>query len=125
MSPKELTSAAAAAKAKAQRLAETNQALQEFLQKDDTPKPQEVFHTLAFLEDVPQTLQAEVARTEIPLGQILSWKLGSVIEFRKIIGEPIEVLLGDRVIAKGEVVVVNDRYGVRIHEITRPDERLG
>ena len=84
-----------------------------------------VFHTLQFVEDVSQHLQVEIARREIQLRDILSWKTGAIIEFPKIIGEPMELLIGEHLIARGEVVVVNDRYGIRISEITRPDEKPG
>jgi flagellar motor switch protein FliN/FliY len=53
----------------------------------------------------------------------MQWELGSVVMFEKIVGSPIDVLIGDRLIARGEVVVVNDSYGVRINEITHPDEK--
>lgn len=87
--------------------------------------PEEVYHTIKFVEDVPMRMHAEVARTELPLRDILSWKAGSVVKFDKIIGDPIEILIGEQLIARGEVVVVNKRFGVRISEITRPDEKIG
>ncbi len=87
--------------------------------------PEKIFHTIKFVGDVPLRLYAEVARTEIDLRHILSWKNGSIVKFDKIIGEPVEVLIGNQLIARGEVVVVNNRFGVRISEITRPDEKVG
>lgn len=92
--------------------------------KEKAKTKEEVFHTIKFVEDVPRYLQAEISRTELSLQSILSWKIGGIVEFPKIVGEPVEVLIGERLIAKGEVVVVNDRYGVRISEITRPDEQM-
>ena len=80
---------------------------------------------LHFLEDVPQALQAEVARREIPLKTVMTWKKDTVVEFDKIAGESVEVLIGDQLIARGEVVVVNERFGVRISEITHPSEKPG
>ena len=80
---------------------------------------------LHFLEDVPHALQAEVARREIPLKTIMTWKKDTVVEFDKIAGESIELLIGDQLIARGEVVVVNERFGVRISEITHPSEKPG
>ena len=84
-----------------------------------------ISHAFTFVKDIPQYLQVEIARTQINLRDILSWKSGSLVEFSKIVGEPLEVLIGDRLIARGEVVVVNNRYGIRISEITRPDEKPG
>ena len=80
---------------------------------------------LRFLEDVPHALQAEVARREIPLKTIMTWKKDTVVEFDKIAGESIELLIGDQLIARGEVVVVNERFGFRISEITHPSEKPG
>ena len=80
---------------------------------------------LHFLEDVPQALQAEVARREIPLKTVMTWKKDTVVKFDKIAGESVEVLIGDQLIARGEVVVVNERFGVRISEITHPSEKPG
>ncbi|MBF0276723.1 MAG: flagellar motor switch protein FliN [SAR324 cluster bacterium] len=87
--------------------------------------PKNVYHTIQFMEDVPVKLYAEVARTETPLRNILSWKTGSIVKFDKVIGEPVDVLIGDQLLARGEVVVVNNRFGIRISEITRPDEKVG
>ena len=80
-------------------------------------------HQLKFLADASHVLQAEIARTDISLQKVMQWELGSLVMFEKIVGSPIDVLIGDRLIARGEVVVVNDRYGVRINEITHPDEK--
>ena len=80
-------------------------------------------HKLNFLADAPQVMQAEIARCKVSLHDVMLWKQGTVVEFEKIVGSTIDVLIGDRLIAKGEVVVVNDRYGVRINEITHPDEK--
>ena len=80
-------------------------------------------HKLDFLADAPQVLQAEIARSEVSLYDVMLWKQGTVVKFDKIVGATIDVLIGDRLIARGEVVIVNDRYGVRINEITHPDEK--
>jgi flagellar motor switch protein FliN/FliY len=56
---------------------------------------------------------------------ILALKKGSVIEFMKVVGEPMDVVVNERLMARGEVVVVNERYGIRISEVTRPDEKIG
>ena len=80
-------------------------------------------HKLDFLADAPQVMQAEIARSKVSLYDVMLWKQGTVVKFDKIVGSTIDVLIGDRLIARGEVVVVNDRYGVRINEITHPDEK--
>ena len=80
-------------------------------------------HKMDFLADAPQVMQAEIARSKVSLYDVMLWKQGTVIKFDKIVGSNIDVLIGDRLIARGEVVVVNDHYGVRINEITHPDEK--
>ena len=78
---------------------------------------------LDFLADAPQVIQAEIARSKVSLYDVMLWKQGTVVKFDKIVGSTIDILIGDRLIARGEVVVVNDCYGVRINEITHPDEK--
>ena len=89
----------------------------------ETPEKGSTLHQLKFLADASHVMQAEIARTEISLQKVIQWELGSVVMFEKIVGSPIDVLIGNRLIARGEVVVINDRYGVRINEITHPDEK--
>ncbi len=97
-------------------------AYKQFLRKGDD---EEVFHTIKFLEDVPMILCVEIGRTEMTIRDVLKLKSGSVVPFTKIVGEPMDILVGGRLMARGEVVVVNERYGIRISEVTRPDEKIG
>ncbi len=113
------------AKDREKNLADAQKAVKSILARAKTDQPEDVYHTIKFMEDVPLTLHAEVARTQLPLRDILKWKDGSIVPMDKIVGEPIELLIGDRLIARGEVVVVNDRFGIRISEITRSDENVG
>ena len=84
-----------------------------------------VLHTTKFIEDVPMIMSVEIGRTDMLIRDILALKKGSVIEFMKVVGEPMDVVVNERLIARGEVVVVNERYGIRISEVTRPDEKIG
>ena len=93
-----------------------------FLKKGDE---EEVYHTIKFLEDVPMILHVEIGRADMTIRDILNLKNGSVIPFTKIVGEPMDVLIAERLMARGEVVVVNERYGIRISEVTRPEEKIG
>ena len=88
-----------------------------------TREQESTLHKLKFLEDASHVMQAEIARTIITLNEVMLWKQGTVVELDKIVGSTIDVLIGDRLIARGEVVVINDRFGVRISEITHPDEK--
>ncbi|MBC8257933.1 MAG: FliM/FliN family flagellar motor switch protein [SAR324 cluster bacterium] len=88
-----------------------------------TPTQKSTLHTLNFLADTPQLMQAEIARTDISLHEVMIWKKGTVVKFEKIVGSTIDIMIGDRLIARGEVVIVNDRYAVRLSEVTHPDEK--
>ena len=89
----------------------------------ETPEQESTLHKLKFLADASHVMQAEIASTDISLNEVMLWKKGSVVVLDKIVGSTIDVLIGDRLIARGEVVVINDRFGVRISEITHPDEK--
>ena len=85
----------------------------------------EALHSIKFLEDVPLIVIAEIGRTEINVENVLNLKKGNLVVFDKIVGEPMDIVVGDRLMARGEIVVVNERYGVRISEVTRPEEKIG
>ena len=89
----------------------------------ETPEQESTLHKLKFLADASHVMQAEIARKAISLNEVMLWKQGTVVVLDKIVGSTIDVLIGDRLIARGEVVVINDRFGVRISEITHPDEK--
>ena len=80
------------------------------------------YHTVEYMHDVPLKLVVEIGHTEMTVKDILAMKKGSVCEFTKVVGEPMDILVGGRLMARGEIVVVNERYGVRISEVTRPEE---
>ena len=84
-----------------------------------------IYRTSKFVEDVPLLIIAEIGRTQISVQKVLNLKKGNLVEFNKIVGEPMDVVVGGRLMARGEIVVVNERYGVRISEVTRPDEKIG
>ena len=83
----------------------------------------ELGHTIDFLSDVPQRLVVEISRKRLALREILNWRKETVLSFPKLIGEPVEIFIDNQIIARGEVVVINDHYGVRISEITHPTDK--
>ena len=91
----------------------------------DAENDDAIFHSSKFIEDVPLLIIAEIGRTQISVQKVLNLKKGNLVEFNKIVGEPMDVVVGGRLMARGEIVVVNERYGVRISEVTRPDEKIG
>ncbi len=79
-------------------------------------------HKIEFVHDVPLKLSVEIGQATLSVREILALNVGKIIEFTKVVGEPMDITVSGRLMARGEVVVVNERYGVRISEVTRPDE---
>ncbi|OPX37153.1 MAG: flagellar motor switch protein FliN [Desulfobacteraceae bacterium 4484_190.1] len=79
---------------------------------------------LEFILDIPLEITVELGRVKMLINELLKLGQGSVIELSKPAGETLEVLANQKVIAKGEVVVVNDKYGIRLTEIASPVERI-
>ncbi|MEI6026926.1 MAG: flagellar motor switch protein FliN [Betaproteobacteria bacterium] len=74
--------------------------------------------------DIPVQMTVELGRTRIPIKHILQLAQGSVVELESLAGEPMDVLVNGFLIAQGEVVVVNDKFGIRLTDIVTPSERL-
>lgn len=79
---------------------------------------------LELILDVPLGVSVELGRVKMPVRQLLSLTAGSVIELAKLAGEPLDVLINGRAVARGEAVMVNDKFGVRLTEIVSPKERV-
>ncbi len=77
-----------------------------------------------FLLDVPLEISVELGRTRILVNDLLQLGQGSVVELTKLAGEPLEILINHKLIARGEAVVVNEKFGVRITDIISPVERV-
>ncbi len=89
-------------------------------QADDDPD--NPYHKIEFIHDVPLKLSVEIGQTQLSVREILGLHVNKVVEFNKVVGEPMDITVSGRLMARGEIVVVNERYGVRISEVTRPDE---
>ena len=74
--------------------------------------------------DIPVTLSMELGRTKMTINNLLKLNQGSVVELDRLAGEPLDVLVNGCLVAHGEVVVVNDRFGVRMTDILSPKERV-
>jgi len=74
--------------------------------------------------DVPVTLSMEVGRTRIPIRNLLQLNQGSVVELDRAAGEPLDVYVNGTLIAHGEVVVVNEKFGIRLTDVISPQERI-
>ena len=80
---------------------------------------------LGFVMDVPIELTVEIGRKTMKISDVLSLGPGSILELDKASGEPLDVFLNNRCVARGEAVVIGDRYGVRITEVFAMDEKRG
>ncbi len=79
---------------------------------------------LDLLLDVPLDVSVELGRCRMSIQDLLNLAPGSVVELDKVAGEPLDILINDRLVARGEAVVVNDKFGVRITDIVSPQERI-
>jgi len=79
---------------------------------------------LDLILDIPLSVTVELGRSKMLINDLLQLGQGSVIELTKLVGEPLEVLVNDKLVARGEVVVVNEKFGVRLTDIVTPMERV-
>src|SRR5215467_4684125 len=96
----------------------------EFEQMQDESQPAGGDVNLEVILDVPVTLSMEVGRTRVPIRNLLQLNQGSVVELDRAAGEPLDVFVNGTLIAHGEVVVVNERFGIRLTDVVSPAERL-
>lgn len=80
--------------------------------------------TLDFILDIPLKVTVELGRTKMMIRDVLQLAQGSVVELSKFAGEPLEVLVNEKLVARGEVVVVNEKFGIRLTDIISPVERI-
>jgi flagellar motor switch protein FliN/FliY len=93
----------------------------EEVQKGEMPKST---LDLDFILDIPLFLTVELGRNRMLISELLQLGQGSVVELTKLAGEPMDVYVNQRLIARGEVVVVNEKFGVRLTDIVSPAERI-
>ena len=79
---------------------------------------------LEVLMDVPVTLSMEIGRTSLNIRSLLQLNQGSIVELDRLAGEPLDVLVNGTLIARGEVVVINEKFGIRLTDVISPAERL-
>jgi len=81
-------------------------------------------NNLDMILDIPVNLTVELGRTKIAIRNLLQLAQGSVVELEGLAGEPMSVLVNGTLVAQGEVVVVNDKFGIRLTDIITPSERI-
>jgi len=79
---------------------------------------------LEFIMDIPLQLTVELGRTKMLLRDVLQLNQGSVVELTKLAGEPLDVFVNSKLVARGEAVVVNEKFGIRLLDIVSPNERV-
>ncbi|WP_413505318.1 flagellar motor switch protein FliN [Photobacterium phosphoreum] len=99
-------------------------ALLEELTDDTTPISDDERRKLDTIMDIPVTISMEVGRTQISIRNLLQLNQGSVVELDRIAGESLDVMVNGTLIAHGEVVVVNDKFGIRLTDVISQTERI-
>ncbi|WP_241583302.1 flagellar motor switch protein FliN [Rosenbergiella epipactidis] len=88
------------------------------------PEPIDPLQDINLIMDIPIQLTVELGRTRMTIKELLRLTQGSIVPLEGLAGEPLDILINHYLIAQGEVVVVNDKYGVRITDIITPSERM-
>lgn len=86
--------------------------------------PEDEDVNLDVILDIPVTLSMEIGRTKISIRNLLQLNQGSVVELDRLAGEPMDVMVNGTLVAHGEVVVVNERFGIRLTDVVSPSERV-
>jgi flagellar motor switch protein FliN/FliY len=94
------------------------------MESKESPTSAPPARRLDLLLDVPLDLAVELGRARMSIQELLGLSPGSVVELDKIAGEPLDILINNRLVARGEAVVVSDKFGVRITDIVSPAERI-
>ena len=80
--------------------------------------------SMDFLLDIPLDISVELGRTKVQIGDLLKLSQGSVVELEKLVNQPLDIYVNQKLMAQGEVVVVNEKFGVRLTHIISPGERV-
>ena len=92
--------------------------------RDDATMPGDEARNLDVILDIPVTISMEIGRTRISIRNLLQLNQGSVVELDRLAGEPLDVLVNGTLIAHGEVVVVNERFGIRLTDVISASDRV-
>lgn len=90
----------------------------------DSPDDKKESANLEMILDIPVTISLEVGRSKIPIRNLMQLNQGSVVELDRLAGEPLDVLVNGTLIAHGEVVMVNEKFGIRLTDVISPAERV-
>jgi len=94
------------------------------LKKDKKNNGPSANNNLDFILDIPVEVSVEVGRAKLSIGELLKLGQGSVVELNKLAGEPLEIFVNGKLMARGEVVVVNEKFAIKVMDIINPTERV-
>lgn len=94
------------------------------LESDNLPVAADEERNIDMILDIPVTIAMEIGRTRISIRNLLQLNQGSVVELDRLAGEPMDVLVNGTLVAHGEVVVVNEKFGIRLTDVVSPAERV-
>lgn len=94
------------------------------IDKPETNEPGPDKKNLDFILDIPLQVTVELGRTKLLVKDILQLNQGAVVELTKLAGEPLDIFVNSKLVARGEAVVVNEKFGVRLVDIVSPNERV-
>jgi flagellar motor switch protein FliN/FliY len=94
------------------------------IDKTDTVEQVPDKKNLEFILDIPLQVTVELGRTKLLVKDVLQLNQGAVIELSKLAGEPLDIFVNSKLVARGEAVVVNEKFGVRLVDIVSPNERV-
>ena len=107
-------------------MTETNEAKE--TKQPEAPKKERVNkkekYDIDLVLDIPLDVSVELGRVTMPVNDLLQLGPGSIIELTKLVGEPLHIYINNKMIAKGEVVVMDEKFGIRVTDITSPTERV-
>ncbi len=107
-------------------MTETNEAKE--TKQPEAPKKERVNkkekYDIDFVLDIPLDVSVELGRVTMPVNDLLQLGPGSIIELAKLVGEPLHIYINNKMIAKGEVVVMDEKFGIRVTDISSPTERV-
>lgn len=102
----------------------TDARFQDMTEMAKQPRDKDLKRELDFILDIPLDVSAELGRTRLLINELLQLGQGSVVELNKLAGEPLEVYVNGKLVARGEAVVINEKFGVRLTDIISPIERV-
>jgi flagellar motor switch protein FliN len=94
------------------------------MDQEQKKRKKESLKDMDFILDIPLEVSVELGRTKMLINELLQLGQGSVIELNKLAGEPLEIFINRKLVARGEAVVVNEKFGVRLTDIISPMERV-